>query len=90
MQVVALHDITSQRFEPRHLAAGLHSFRHHRQVQAVSQRDNSLHNRSSARASAIQFAHERLVDLDRIDRQVLQAMQRRVPGSEIVDRRSTS
>ena len=43
------------------------------------------HAHERAAASRVELADERAVDLDRVDRQLLEVGQGRIPGAEVVD-----
>src|SRR3546814_1364627 len=61
------------------LGGGLHA-------QRLGERDDRLDDRGVAVAGDRRAAHERLVDLDLVERRLLQIAERRLAGAEIVER----
>ena len=77
--------MTAARAEKFELLARGHAFGNHAQSQPARQGDDRLRDRGVARVG-FDVGDERNVDLERVDREVLQVRQARVPGAEIVDR----
>ena len=65
------------------LGLGLDALGDDADAQAVGQRDHGLDDRPVR--LAVEPGHERPVDLDRVEGQVLQVGQRRVAGAEVVE-----
>ena len=70
------------------LLFGLDAFGDHFQAQRPGQRQHRAHHRGAAvLAHRFEFAHERAVDLQRVQREAMQVAQRGLAGAEIVQRR---
>jgi hypothetical protein len=63
---------------------GLDALGHHAQVEVVRELDRRAHDRGVGGVDG-HLDHERLVDLDRVDRQALEVGERRVARAEVVD-----
>ena len=80
LRLVALE--VDQRHE---LLLGLDALGRDPQPERVSETDHGGHDRGVAGIRA-EAAHERAVDLHRVDREALEVAERRVAGAEVVDR----
>ena len=81
---VALRLLAAELEGPLELARGLDALGHRRDAQ----RPGDGHHRADqarVRAVLVEAVHEAAVDLDLVDRQLLEVGERRVPGAEVVD-----
>ncbi len=82
---VALEAFAAVQLEETQLARGFHAFGHDLQVEALGQRQDGADDGRIVGVGE-HIAHEALVDLDQVEGQALEVAQRRVPGTEIVQR----
>src|SRR5688572_12166441 len=81
---VALQAGAAELGEQAPLLLGLHPLGHH--VEAELRPDRHHHAHQVLVGALVHAAHERLVDLDRVQRQVLQQREGGVAGAEVVER----
>ena len=81
----ALPEVAVARAEEIQMPDGLDAFGDHVHAEVPAHLDDGPHDRRVALVLA-DVAHEGLVDLQRPDRELLQRRQRRIAGSEVVDR----
>jgi hypothetical protein len=82
-----LHLVAIVLLEEGALRLGLHALRDDAEMQAVAERDDRLGDDAVVgRAGRLDVAHERAVDLHRVDRQPPQVAEARVAGAEVVHR----
>src|SRR5580765_7540486 len=87
-EMVALHLVAGMFLQELELRAGLHALAHHLELEIVRERDDRLGDDALVRLSrSLDGLHERLVDLERADRQLREVRQARVTGAEVVDRK---
>ena len=82
---VSLEAVAAARVEELELLARAPALGDDLEPQAPRQPDDRLGDRRVARVG-LEIGDERDVDLQRVDREVLEVRQRRVPGPEVVDR----
>ena len=83
---IALRVFAAELVELDRVGIGLGAFRHHLHAEVVRERDDRAQDHR-ARALAV-GAHERLVDLDGVEREALQIGERGMAGAEIVERQA--
>src|SRR5687768_17261199 len=81
---IALQALAAELGEQAAFLLGLHPLCH--DVEAQLRTDRHHHAHQVLVGALVQAAHEGLVDLDRVQRQVLQQRERRVAGAEVVER----
>src|SRR5688572_24392435 len=81
---IALHLVAVERAQGVGLRLGLHALGHHGQAEFVRQRDDAGNDGAVARA-VDHAGHEGAVDLQRVQRQPGDVLQRRIAGPEVVD-----
>src|SRR6266480_1835298 len=81
-EVITLGPVATEALEPVGLLGVLDSLCDHLQPEAAAQLDDGCGQRVPALAGAVD---ERLVDLQNVDRELLQITERRVPGAEVVE-----
>src|SRR5215470_15689324 len=84
-EIEALHLVAAFEAQELHLLARLHAFGDHLELQAVPEADDGAHDHRVVGIGG-QIAHEALVDLQPVDRELLHVSERRIAGAEIVDR----
>ena len=83
----ALRVFAAQLIELDRIRVRLGAFRHHVHAEVMRQRDDRFQDHRAGAAAG--GAHERLVDLDGVERETLQVGQRGMAGAEIVEPRAT-
>ena len=86
-EVVPLARVHSERLQPGSLFLGLDPFGHDFEVQRLAQLHERLNDRSGLGRRG-QARHEGSVDLQNVDRELLEIGQRGEAGAEIVDRQA--
>ena len=84
-EVVALGEVAAERLEVAPGVLGLDALGDDAQAEVVGEVDRGAHDRGVGGVDG-HLDHERLVDLDHVDREPLEVGQRRVAGAEVVDR----
>src|SRR5512132_2447083 len=84
-EVVALAQLAIEHAQPLELLHGLDALGDRLQAHPVPELDDGPRQRAVGRA-ARDGVDEALVDLQRVDRELLEVAQRRVAGAEVVDR----
>ena len=84
---MALHLVAAEAAQALELALGLDALGDHAQAQAVAEIDDRAHDHLVVQV-VLEVLHERLVDLEPLDRQPLDVGERGVAGAEIVDRQA--
>ena len=82
----ALRIFAAELVELDRVGIGFRAFRHHFHAEIVRKRDNRAQDYRPRAARG--RAHERLVDLDGVEREALQIGERRMAGAEIVERQT--
>ena len=82
---VALEAVAAAHVEEVELRARAHAFGDDLEPEAARKADDRLGDRRVARIG-LEVGDERDVDLQRVDREMLQVRQRRIAGAEVVDR----
>jgi len=82
---VALPGVAADLEQVVELLFGLHAFRDRCELELLRQRHHGADERGVGAIGA-DIAHERLVDLELVDREAVQIGERRVAGAEVVHR----
>src|SRR5690606_13837799 len=82
---VTLHLVAAVAAQQLELTARFDPLGDHLEAQALGERDDRLGDRGVVRIGG-DVLDERLVDLERLDREALEVQRRRVAGAEVVDR----
>jgi hypothetical protein len=85
VEQIALHRRAAMLGQEARLLVALDAFRHHAQAEVAGHRQDRLHDRGAV-GVVRRVAHEALVDLQLVQRHLLQVGQVRVAGAEVVDR----
>src|SRR5216684_3873411 len=80
----ALADVAVEFLELVELPYPLDSFRHHLQVKRLPHAHDG--GDQGLASGAVERAHEGAVDLETVDRELAEVTQRRVAGTEVIDR----
>src|ERR1700737_149881 len=84
-QKITLPQVTAEISKLGKLTLGFNSFRNPVAVEGIAERDQRFDDRVACKLSALAI-YERAIDLQRVDRQALQIQQRRIPGTEVIQR----
>src|SRR5688500_14723262 len=84
----ALDFVAAVAAQEAQLGVGLDALGDHLEVQGMAERDDRLREGPVVGlGAAADVAHERAVDLERVDRQILEVGKARIAGAEVVERK---
>src|SRR6185437_492672 len=81
-EVVALGEVAAERDHLFELGLGLDSLRHHARLERTG---HLHHGADDHRVALAELGHERAVELEELEREVLHVAERRVAGAEVVE-----